>query len=81
VFGKRMLRRVFGPKREKVAREECKMRSFIIWRLRLGEYVARTGTMRNAYSITVGKPERKRPLGRPSHRWKDSIRVDLREVG
>jgi hypothetical protein len=34
-----------------------------------------------AYRILVGKPEGKRPLGRPGHRWKDNIRMDLRERG
>jgi hypothetical protein len=37
--------------------------------------------MRNAYKISVGKPEGKRPLGRPRHRWKDNIRMHLREIG
>jgi hypothetical protein len=37
--------------------------------------------MRNVYNISVGKPEGKKPLGRPNYRWKDSIRMDLREVG
>jgi hypothetical protein len=37
--------------------------------------------MRNAYKILVGKPEGKRPLGRPRRRWKDNIRIDLREKG
>jgi hypothetical protein len=36
---------------------------------------------RNAYSILVGKPERKRPLGRPRRRWVDNIKMDLREIG
>jgi hypothetical protein len=37
--------------------------------------------MRNAHKILVGKPEvKKRPLGRPRHRWEDDIRMDLREV-
>jgi hypothetical protein len=36
---------------------------------------------RNAYSILVGKPEGKRPLGRPRRRWVDSIKMDLREIG
>jgi hypothetical protein len=39
------------------------------------------GDRRNAYSILVGKPEGKRPLGRPRHRWGDNIRMDLRELG
>jgi hypothetical protein len=38
------------------------------------------GEMRNAYSILFGRPERKRPLGRPGHRWEDNIRKDLREI-
>jgi hypothetical protein len=37
--------------------------------------------MRNAYKILVGKPEGKRPLGIPRRRWKDNIRMDLREIG
>jgi hypothetical protein len=39
------------------------------------------GGMRNAYDILVGKPEGKRPLGRPRHRWEDNIRMNLREIG
>jgi hypothetical protein len=35
----------------------------------------------NAYRIFVGKPEGKRPLGRPRRRWEDNIRMDLREIG
>jgi hypothetical protein len=42
-------------------------------------YEARMGDMRNAYKISVGKPEGKRPLRRPRHRWED-IRMDLREI-
>jgi hypothetical protein len=43
--------------------------------------VARIGKRRNAYRILVGKPEGKRPLGRPKRRWEDSIKIDLREIG
>jgi hypothetical protein len=39
------------------------------------------GEMRNAYIILVGKPEERRPLGRPRHRWEDNIRMDLQEIG
>jgi hypothetical protein len=39
------------------------------------------GVKRNAYRILVGKPERKRPLGRPRRKWEDNIRMDLREIG
>jgi hypothetical protein len=37
--------------------------------------------MRNVYNILVGKPEGKRALGKPRHRWEDNIRMDLRDVG
>jgi hypothetical protein len=39
------------------------------------------GEKRNAYRILVGKPERRRPLGRPRRRWVDHIKMDLREIG
>jgi hypothetical protein len=39
------------------------------------------GERRNAYRILVGKPDGKRPLGRPRRRWVDNIKMDLREVG
>jgi hypothetical protein len=39
------------------------------------------GEKRNAYRILMGKPEEKRPLGRPRCRWMDNIKMDLREVG
>jgi hypothetical protein len=38
------------------------------------------GESRNAYMILVGKPEGKRPLGRPRRRWMDNIKMDLREI-
>ena len=43
--------------------------------------VARMGEERGAYRVLVGKPEGKRPLGRPRRRWGDNIRMDLQEVG
>jgi hypothetical protein len=39
------------------------------------------GEERKVYTVLVRKPEGKRPLGRPSHRWEDGIRMDLREIG
>jgi hypothetical protein len=39
------------------------------------------GEMRNVYKILVRKPEGKRPLGRPGHRWEGNIRIDLKEIG
>jgi len=49
-------------------------------RTRWAEHVARMGEMRNAHNILVGKPEGKRPLGRPRRRWEDNITMDLREI-
>jgi hypothetical protein len=49
-------------------------------RVRWAGHAARMGEM-NAYRILVGKPEGKRPLGRPRRRWVDNIKMDLREVG
>jgi hypothetical protein len=40
-----------------------------------------TGDKRSAYRILVGKPDRKRPLGRRRHRWEDNVRMDLRGAG
>jgi hypothetical protein len=39
------------------------------------------GEVRGAYNILVGRPERRRPLGRPRRRWEDNIKMDLRERG
>ncbi|KAJ4443578.1 hypothetical protein ANN_05252 [Periplaneta americana] len=49
--------------------------------LRWAGHVARMGESRNAYRVLVGRPEGKRPLGRPRRRWEDNIKMDLREVG
>ena len=49
-------------------------------RMRWVGQVARMGERRGLYRVLVGKPEGKRPLGRPRHRWVD-IRMDLQEVG
>jgi len=43
--------------------------------------VARMGEGRVVHRVLVGKPEEKRPLGRPRHRWEDNIKMDLKEVG
>ena len=47
----------------------------------MGGDVARMGEGRGAYRVLVGKPEGKRPLGRPRRRWVDDIKVDIQEVG
>jgi hypothetical protein len=49
--------------------------------MRWAEHVARMGEKRNVYRLLVGKPEGKRPLGRPRHRRIDNIMVDLLEIG
>jgi hypothetical protein len=95
VFENRVLRRIFGSKRDEVTGEWRKLHneelhdlfslSSIIRimksRMRWEGYVARMGEKRNAYKLFVGKPEGKRPLGRPRRRWVDNIRRDLVEVG
>jgi hypothetical protein len=50
-------------------------------RMRLAGHVARMGEKRNAYRLLVGKPEGKRPLERPRHRWVDNVKMDLLEIG
>jgi hypothetical protein len=49
--------------------------------MRRAGHVARMGEKRNAYRVLVGKPEGKKPLGRPRRRWLDNIRMDLGEAG
>jgi hypothetical protein len=46
-----------------------------------GEHVARMGEGRWVYRVLLGKPERKRPLGRPRLKWQDNIKIGLQEVG
>jgi hypothetical protein len=50
-------------------------------RMRWAGHVVRMGEERNAYRILVGKPEGRRPLGRPRRRWVDTIKMNLREIG
>ena len=50
-------------------------------RTRWAGHVARMGEGRDVYRVLVGKPEGKRPLGRPRRRWEDNIKMDLQEVG
>jgi len=96
VFENRVLRRIFGPKRHEVTGEWRKLHNEelndlycspnIVWviksrRMRWAGHVARMGERRGVYRVLVGKPEEKRPLGRPRHRGKDNIKMDRREVG
>jgi hypothetical protein len=95
VFENRLLRRIFGPKRDEVTADLRKLhneelhnlysspiiiRMIKSGRLKWAGHVARMGE-KNAYRILVGKPEGKRPLGRPRRRWVDNIKMDLRERG
>jgi hypothetical protein len=50
-------------------------------RMRWAGHAASMGEGRNVYRVLVGKPEGKRPLGRPRRRWEDGLKLDLREIG
>jgi hypothetical protein len=95
VFKNRMLRRIFGPKREEVGSwrklHNDELHSLysslnIVWvtklrRTRWTGHMACMGEGRGIYRVLVGRPKGKRPLGRPRHRWEDNIEKALREVG
>ena len=91
-----MLRRVFGPKRDEVTGEWRKLHNEELSdlyslpnivrvvksrRMRWAGHVAHTGKGRGVLRVLVGKPDGKRPLGRPRCRWEDNIKMDLQEVG
>jgi hypothetical protein len=50
-------------------------------RIRWAGHVAHIGEVRGTYNILVGRPEGRRPLGRPRRRWEDNIKMDLKDVG
>ncbi|KAJ4432681.1 hypothetical protein ANN_21304 [Periplaneta americana] len=96
VFENKVLRKIFGAKRDEVTGEWRKLhntelhglyslpdiiRNIKSRRLRWAGHVARMGESRNAYRLLAGRPEGKRPLGRPRRRWEDNIKMNLREVG
>jgi len=96
VFKNRVLRRIFGSNRDKVTEEWRKLHNEELhdlycspnivrvnksWRMRWAGHVACMGERRGVYRVLVGKPEGKRPLGRPRCRWEDNIKMDLQEVG
>jgi hypothetical protein len=56
------------------------VRVVISRRMRWAGHVARTREERGVHRVLVGKPEGKRPLGRPRHRWEDNIKMDFQEV-
>ena len=91
-----MLRRVFGPKRDELTGEWRKLhkeklndlyslpntvRVVKSRQMRWAGHVVRMVKDRGVYRVLVGKPEGKRPLGRPRRRWEDNIKMDLQEVG
>jgi hypothetical protein len=94
VFKNRVLRRIFGPKRDEVTGERKKLHSeelHILYsspnisqiksrKMRWAGHVARMGEERKVHRVLVGKPEVKRLLGRLKHRWDDLMRMDLREI-
>jgi hypothetical protein len=95
VFENRVLRRIFGPKRDEVTGEWRRLRNEELndlysspnirviksRRMRWEGHVARMGEKRGAYRILVERPEGRQPLGRPRRRWEDNIKMDLEEVG
>jgi hypothetical protein len=56
------------------------IRQIKLRRMRWVGHVAHMGEDRKVYKVLVGRPERKRPLRRPRHRWEDGIGMDLREI-
>ena len=95
VFENRVLRSLFGPKRDEVTGEWRKLHNEELSdlyslpnivrvvksrRMRWWGHVARMGEGSGVYRVLVGKPEGKRPLGRPRRRWEDNIKMDLQEV-
>ena len=91
-----MLKRKFGPIKDEATKEWRRLHKEELYALysspnsirvsksrmlRQAGHVARMGERRGAYRALMGKPEGKRPLGRPRHRWEDNIKMDLRKVG
>jgi hypothetical protein len=95
VFENRVLRRIFGPKRDEVTDEWRKLHNeelndvcsspsivqVIISRMKWAVRVARMCERRGVYRVLVGKPEGKIPLGSSRRRWENNIKLDLQEVG
>jgi len=95
VYENMVLRRIFGSRRDEVTGEWRRLHNEELndlysspsivqviksRRMRWAGHVARMVGERRVYRVLVGKPEGKRPLGRPRRRWLDNIRMDLQEV-
>jgi len=95
VLEKKVLKRIFGPRRDEVTgdwrrlhNEELNdlycspniVRVIKSRRMRWAGHVVRMGEERGVHRVLLGKPEGRRPLGRPRRRWVDNIRIDLQEV-
>jgi hypothetical protein len=80
VFENKVLRRIFRPKREEVMGGWRKLHNEELQMKWVG-HVAQIGEKRNAYRLLVGKPEGKRPLGRPRHRCVNYIKMERLEIG
>ena len=76
MFENRVLRRIFGPKRDKVTGEWRKLHNELTEN-EIGGVCSSYGGRRGVYWVVVEKPEGKRPLGRPTLRWEDNIKMDL----
>jgi hypothetical protein len=76
VFENRVFRRIFGPKWDEVTGGWRKLHNEGLYGL-----YSSPSIFRGAYKILVGRPEGRRPLGRPGRRWEDNIEMDLREIG
>jgi hypothetical protein len=96
VFENRVLRRIFGSKKDEVVEEWRKLHNGELHnlysspdiirliksrRMRWARHVACMGEGRNVYRVLVGKPEGKRTLESPRRRWEDGIKMHLREIG
>jgi hypothetical protein len=81
VFENSVLRKIFNDELHSLYSSPNIVREIKSRRLGWAGLVARLGEGRDVYMVLVGRPEGKRPLGRPRHRWEDSIKMDLTEIG